>query len=84
MKKLFIVSVLLITISISCCDLQKSLDNSRCMETVENAYPKAFVYALPDEKYRFIVIDTSNTIMYVRVLGAYNKISSVNVIKHNN
>lgn len=65
----------------SCNNLYKSLDNSRCMETVEKAYPKAKVYPLPDKEYRYIVIDTCGKVMYVRVLGKWDEISSVNVIQ---
>jgi hypothetical protein len=51
------------------------------METVEKAYPKAKVYPLPDKEYRYIVIDTCGKVMYVRVLGKWDEISSVNVIQ---
>lgn len=64
----------------SCNDMNKSLDNSRCMETVEKAYPKAEVYPLPDE-YRYVVIDTCGKVLYVRVLGKWDDISSVNLIQ---
>ena len=59
MKKFKIITVaaiavyaILATVFTSCNDLNKSLDNSRCMETVEKAYPKAKIYALPDKEYR--------------------------------
>ena len=65
----------------SCDDITKSIDNSRCMETVEKAHPKAKVYSLPDKEYRYIVIDTCGKVMYVRVLGSWDKISSVNIIQ---
>ena len=41
------VYVMLTIVFTSCGDFKKSLDNSKCMETVEMTYPKAEVYALP-------------------------------------
>lgn len=75
------VYVMLAVVFTSCNDFYKSLDNSGCMETVENAYPKAKVYALPDKNYRYVVIDTCGKVMYVRVLGKWDEISGVNVIQ---
>ena len=88
MKKLKITTVaaiavyaMLAAVFTSCNDLSKSLDNSRCMETVEKAYPNAKVFVLPDKDYRYVVIDTCGKVMYVRVLGKWDEISSVNVIQ---
>lgn len=75
------VYVMLAAFFTSCNDLNKSLDNISCMETVEKAYPKAKVYALPDKDYRYVVVDTCGKVMYVRVLGKWDEISSVNVIQ---
>ncbi len=75
------VYAMLAAVFTSCNDAIKSLDNSWCMETVEKAYPKAKIYALPDEDYRYVVVDTCGKVMYVRVLGKWDEISSVNIIQ---
>ena len=80
-KTAIAIYAMLAAVFTSCNDLHNSLDNSKCMETVEKTYPKARVYPLPDERYRYVVIDTCGKVMYVRVLGKWDKISSINVIQ---
>jgi len=77
----FALYILLSAVLLSSCDgFVESFDNSRCMATVEKEYPKAKVYPLPDKDYRYIVVDTCGKVMYVRVVGKYAEISSVNVV----
>lgn len=84
MKNLIIIIAFIMSgvIFTSCDDLVKSCDNGRCMETVEKKYPGTNVYPLPDGKYRFIVVDTCGKILYVRVIGKWDEITSVNVIQN--
>ena len=76
----FALYILLSAVFITSCDGNPNFDNSRCMATVEKEYPSAKVYPLPDKDYRYIVVDTCGKVMYVRVVGKYDEISSVNVV----
>ena len=79
LKLLFL--VVIISLSTSCTDFVRSLDNGRCMETVQKAYPSAIVFPT-DEKYHFIVADTCGAVYYVQVMGSYDKITSTVIVKH--
>ena len=77
MKKLFGLLVVLGLVLTSC----DAFDDSKCRATVEAVYPKMEVYSLPGERYRYIVSDSTGTIIYVRVMGRSTDITSTNVIK---
>lgn len=68
---------LLSAVLLSSCE---SIDNSRCMSTVQKAYPKATVFPLPDKDYRYIVVDSCNRVLYVRVIGKWDEITTVNEV----
>lgn len=80
MKLIKFISLLILIMMLSSCRLWESFDNSRCLSTVQKAYPKATVFPLPDEKYRFIVVDSCNRVLYVRVMGEWDKITTVNEV----
>lgn len=69
--------MLLVAVAVSSCE---SFDNSRCMSTVQNEYPKAKVFPLPDKDYRYIVVDTCGKVLYVRVMGKWDKITTTNLV----
>ena len=64
---------------------REARDTMKCRESVELAYPNAFVYPVPDKKYLFIVVSDNCEILLVATMD-YNspKVTSVNVIKHSN
>jgi hypothetical protein len=56
------------------------MDNSKCMQTVCEKFPNAKVFPLPDESWRYIVVQ-GDSILYVTVKGNYDKITSAVRIK---
>lgn len=79
MKKLLGFLLVLAFITITSCSV-RDVDNRACMSTVEAHFPEAKVYSLPDEQYRYIVVDTCGSVMYVAVMGSWDEITSINVL----
>ena len=69
--------ILLVAVAVSSCE---SFDNSRCMSTVQSEYPNAKVFPLPDKDYRYIVVDTCGKVLYVRVMGKWDEITTTNLV----
>lgn len=78
MKKLLIILMLLFAVS---CE---HFDSSRSLEVLQSIYPDAQVMPLPDSNYRYVVIDSCGKILYVRMLGKYDEVTSTNILKHCN
>jgi len=75
MQKLFI--ILLLLFAVSC----NEFDNSRSMEVLEKMYPNQQVITFPDLPYRYLIVDTCNRILYVKMMGSYDEVTSTNVLK---
>lgn len=73
--------ILLVAVAIAGC---QNFDNSRCLSTVQKEYPNAKVFPLPDKDYRYIVVDTCGQVLYVRVMGKWDEITTVNVVSNCN
>ncbi len=72
---------LLVAFAVSSCE---KFDNSNCMSTVQNEYPTAKVFPLPDQDYRYIVVDTCGKVLYVRVMGKWDEITTTNLVSNCN
>jgi hypothetical protein len=68
--------IVLLSLLLSCADF----DNKRCLQTVSKKYPNAkVVWPIPDESYRYIVVDGS-VVRYVTVMRSWDEITSDNVV----
>lgn len=55
----------------------KSMNNAKCMETVAAKYPTARVIPLPDNNYKFLVIEKDGgPVHYVTVPGRFDQIGA--------
>ncbi len=64
MKKIiFTITTLLL---ISCGD---GWDNKKCHQSVQEHYPDCSIFPIPDQKYRFLVIDSLGKILYIETMG---------------
>ena len=59
-----------------------SYDTDNCMQSVQNEYPKAIVWRIPNKSYQFIVCDTCGAVYHVKTMdGGSTKITTKVVIK---
>ena len=61
----FFAYVLLVAGLSSCGD---SYDTDNCMQSVQNEYPKAIVWRIPNKSYQFIVCDTCGAVYHVKTM----------------
>lgn len=79
MKKLLLILGITFTIT-SCVDTSQ-----RCMENVQKAYPKGFVWKVTGQTEEFIVVDSCGAVYDVRTMNISNNlISSTITLKHCN
>ena len=70
MRKIFNLGLILITfVLLNSCFTSGGYDNIKCQQSVQKSYPNAIVFAIPDEKYSFIVVDTCGEVRYVKTMS---------------
>jgi hypothetical protein len=72
--------ILLVAVLFSACD---SFDTQKRTMNLQKKFPKGVVY-LTDYNYSFIVIDSTNTVHYIKMTGEVNEITSDVIVKNCN
>lgn len=61
----------------------EAYDKAKCYESVQSRYPKATIFQLPRDDFKYIVIDTCGNVMYVETLdNKTTKITSEIIVKN--
>jgi len=82
MKKIKLFLIILLG-SVSFMSCSNAFNTDLCQQAVQEAFPAAIVYKLPDYNYRFIVCDTSGAVYMVKTMSNNSTaITSKIIIKH--
>lgn len=72
--------IVLVAVLFSACD---AFDDQKLTMNLQKKFPKGVVY-LTDQNYSFIVIDSSNTVHYIKMMGKVDEITSDVIVKNGN
>lgn len=54
-----VIALAMVVVALSSCNNSDALDETKCLESVHRVYPNSKIYQSPNNKYTFIVIDST-------------------------